>query len=132
MWADPEQGKKYLREYGPKWRAANKEKCRKYSRDYYRRNADLQKKRHYLYMLKRRFGTAAAETYEEMLAAQENACLICLTPFDKKRPAVDHNHATNRLRGLLCSNCNTALGLLKDSRKMLMNAISYLEVFDAA
>jgi hypothetical protein len=41
-------------------------------------------------------------------------------------------HATNRLRGLLCSNCNTALGLLKDSRKMLMNAISYLEVFDAA
>lgn len=122
----------YLREYGPKWRAANKEKCRKYSRDYYQRNKGLQKHRHYLYMLRRNHGDAAAETYDEMLAAQENACLICCAPFGKKRPAVDHGHKTGQLRGLLCSNCNTALGLLKDNKKILLNAVSYLEAFDAA
>ena len=40
---------------------------------------------------------------------------------------VDHDHKTGAVRGLLCHNCNRALGLLQDSKENLMNCLSYLE-----
>jgi len=40
---------------------------------------------------------------------------------------LDHNHKTNKYRGILCHNCNTALGLLKDSVRILKKAIQYLK-----
>ena len=44
------------------------------------------------------------------------------------RLAVDHNHKTGRVRGILCSFCNTALGKFDDSVGLLARAIEYLEV----
>lgn len=40
--------------------------------------------------------------------------------------AVDHDHATNRVRGILCSNCNRGIGLLGDSPEIINKAIDYL------
>jgi Recombination endonuclease VII len=40
--------------------------------------------------------------------------------------AVDHDHATGKVRGLLCHTCNVALGLLQDSPGLLANALSYV------
>ena len=45
----------------------------------------------------------------------------------KMKLVVDHCHATGTVRGLLCHNCNRALGLLHDNTEVLLNAIKYLE-----
>ncbi len=41
---------------------------------------------------------------------------------------VDHDHQTGFVRGLLCRDCNAALGLFKDSQEILERAIGYLEI----
>ena len=68
------------------------------------------------------------EDYNVLFEKQHGCCAICnrhQTEF-KKRLAIDHCHTTNIIRGLLCSSCNTALGLLKDNTNSLQNAIEYL------
>lgn len=42
-------------------------------------------------------------------------------------PMVDHDHVTGTIRGLLCSKCNTLLGMAKDNIAILENAIKYLK-----
>jgi hypothetical protein len=44
-----------------------------------------------------------------------------------QRLAIDHDHKTNKVRGLLCSKCNTVLGYVADDSKRLRNAAKYLE-----
>lgn len=69
-------------------------------------------------------------SYAEMLAEQEGKCAICRCILNSSRYtklAVDHCHKTGRVRSLLCTNCNTALGLMKDSPDRLKAAASYLE-----
>lgn len=79
-----------------------------------------------------KFGISLAE-YGEMLVAQGGKCAICDQPEmqlrggNKKSLAVDHDHATGKIRGLLCSDCNTGIGKLKDDRNVLLSAIQYLD-----
>jgi hypothetical protein len=77
--------------------------------------------------LKRQYEITVDE-YNEMLANQHGVCAICNTTcpsFDNL--AVDHNHATGKVRGLLCKPCNTGLGAFKDRPDLLNLAIIYLE-----
>ncbi|MEV7885418.1 endonuclease VII domain-containing protein [Streptomyces sp. NPDC002817] len=73
--------------------------------------------------LKRRYGMTEAE-YDELVASQKGLCVICL-----KAPAVhvDHCHKTGRVRGVLCFNCNSGLGLLRDDPEAMSRAADYLE-----
>jgi hypothetical protein len=65
------------------------------------------------------------EKVEEVLAV--GVCEICnQTAPAHKRHAIDHCHTTGKIRGLLCDNCNKALGLFQDSPTLLNNAIQYL------
>jgi fructose-1,6-bisphosphatase len=66
--------------------------------------------------LKRNFGITLAE-YDQMLEDQHGICAICggVNP-DGKRLAVDHDHETGKVRGLLCTSCNTRLGFLEIHR----------------
>jgi hypothetical protein len=79
--------------------------------------------------LKAKYGITQAK-YDEMLAAQGGRCAICKgTDFGRKRDsffAVDHDHATGSVRGLLCRGCNHLLGVAKDSVAILESAIAYL------
>ncbi|MEU9285576.1 endonuclease VII domain-containing protein [Streptomyces sp. NPDC048275] len=61
---------------------------------------------------------------DEMIASQEGLCAICW-----KAPAVqvDHCHETGRVRGVLCFNCNSGLGLLRDDPEAAYRAADYLE-----
>lgn len=67
------------------------------------------------------------DQYDFMLKQQGGVCLICKVPHHAEHPlVVDHNHVTMKVRGLLCSNCNTGIGLLGDNIHLLQNAIAYL------
>jgi hypothetical protein len=79
------------------------------------------------YALKRRYGISVND-YEELLKLQDFKCKICGTDKCKsgRNFAVDHDHITGRVRGLLCSACNQGLGNFKDSPELLQKAIKYL------
>ncbi len=63
-----------------------------------------------------------------MIIDQENKCAICKDEFENTRDAhLDHNHKTGISRLVLCSNCNTGLGLFKDNIELLQVAIQYLK-----
>lgn len=68
------------------------------------------------------------EQYAARLEEQGNRCAICRTdsPGAGKSWHVDHDHETNRIRGLLCNNCNHGLGKFKDDPARLQAAITYL------
>jgi hypothetical protein len=76
--------------------------------------------------------TITEEEYLQMVKAQEGVCAICGNPETASkgeivnRLAVDHDHSTGVIRGLLCRHCNTALGLFKDSLTRLQAATVYL------
>ena len=69
------------------------------------------------------------ELYEERLADQGNLCAICGTdtPGGKGQFHADHDHETNQPRGVLCHNCNIALGNFRDNPEILRAAVEYLE-----
>ena len=78
--------------------------------------------------LKAKYGITAAQ-YDQMLEAQGHGCAICKRCECKsgKALAVDHSHETGKVRGVLCGDCNKALGLLGDSSELLTRAARYLE-----
>ena len=63
--------------------------------------------------------------YQAMLRDQNGKCAICFEDMEKVH--VDHNHETKKVRGLLCRDCNVALGIFKDSSRLLRNAAAYLD-----
>ena len=66
--------------------------------------------------------------YDKLFAAQNGICVICGNPPNGRNLCVDHNHITGEVRGLLCRNCNSALGLFGDSLDILVTAAEYLRV----
>ena len=86
------------------------------------------------YILQRTFGITIGE-YKALLELQSNACAICKKAnrtdshngLRKKQLGVDHDHKTGSVRGLLCNDCNRAIGLLRDSAELLRKAANYLD-----
>jgi hypothetical protein len=106
----------------------DKEAGRKYHEAYGKKHRDrITAKRHGL----------SLEDYQDLLIKQHGVCAICLKPevtvhgsSKKVQPlSIDHDHITNKVRGLLCSKCNTAVGLLDNSCERAQALIAYLERF---
>ena len=77
------------------------------------------------------------DQYVDKLQAQNFVCAICGEgetardrAGDARQLAVDHCHRTGKIRGLLCSNCNLALGHFKDQKARLLSALVYLETYN--
>jgi SNF2 family DNA or RNA helicase len=82
------------------------------------------------YTLMRYYGITLEE-YNRRLEEQNFKCALCLREHDPDgshhdRLDVDHDHATDKVRGLLCQKCNKGIGLLGDSPEILQKAIEYL------
>jgi hypothetical protein len=79
-----------------------------------------QRERHLRYA----YGITSVE-FNEMLQAQDRKCAIC--GCGDKKLCVDHCHVDNVIRGLLCRDCNAAIGLLRESPSVIRAAALYLE-----
>lgn len=82
---------------------------------------------------KEKFGITL-DDYEQMLKQQSGVCAICAQTESRKTEsgrdrwlAVDHNHATGKVRALLCGACNTSIGAMKEDPARLRKAAEYLE-----
>lgn len=68
------------------------------------------------------------EDFESLLEQQDGRCAICSSVLQK--PCIDHCHSTSKVRGILCQNCNTGLGMFNDSPSNLRKAADYIEKAD--
>lgn len=111
----------------PNGRKHLSDRCKKcklaYEKQRYQKNP--QQKR--LDTLRRKYSLSEQELFA-LNARAKGACEICLRPFTQS-PNVDHCHCTKKVRGLLCANCNTLLGLAHDSVSTLASAIQYLSKY---
>lgn len=79
--------------------------------------------------LRRKFGLTVVE-YNSILESQGGVCAICgVPPKPTRQHAVDHDHTTGRIRGVLCGICNIELGRIRDDRNWLLRAAEYLQRF---
>ena len=77
--------------------------------------------------LKERYGLSERD-YKRMWREQRGKCCICKKKFpNESQGCVDHDHRTHKVRGLLCRECNLALGLFKDDPKRTSEATKYLK-----
>ena len=114
------------------YRAANRERLNAQSRKRLASDPEARKK-NTAGVRRWRFGVTQ-EQYEEMVAAQQGLCAICGNPETYRNPsgdvktlAVDHDHVTGRVRELLCSACNKALGLFRDDPDRMIAAAKYVQ-----
>jgi hypothetical protein len=108
------------------YRAANREKLNARSRAYTAAHPSRQlaTQRAYKYGL-------SADAFEALRAAQQNKCAICRMEFssEPRQTHVDHDHATGKVRALLCEPCNHGLGNFKESETTLLAAVEYLQKY---
>jgi Recombination endonuclease VII len=79
--------------------------------------------------LKRNYGITVAQ-YDAMFTAQGGVCAICAESVEGSLH-VDHDHTTDAVRGLLCGNCNTAIGLFQEDAARMAAGAAYLERYRA-
>ena len=130
------QSKKYYQNHRQKilgqvknWRQNNLEKDKKNKREYFKRIRKQTKNRDLI----RLYGISYDE-YCNLCFQQKNKCAICGKQITSKLNIpkslvgyVDHNHQTNKIRGILCASCNLGLGAFRDNPKYLKLAIKYLK-----
>ena len=110
-WSANNKGK--VQAANKKWREKNKEKVR-----------GIGQRSH----LRKKYGMTK-EDYAAILEKQGGACAICGTQewqSKGKRPVIDHDHKTGKTRGILCHNCNVALGLLGEDIPRIESMIAYI------
>jgi|GEM_PF-2199944 len=84
--------------------------------------------------IKKHYSVDGLEGYERLVTEKGNKCEICkeekiaLSPdrTQKRQLSIDHCHKTGKVRGILCKQCNSALGFFKDNVEFLQAAIDYL------
>lgn len=124
---DPERQREANRATASRWRADNREKAKENSRAWKTANPE----RVAAHARKARYGISQ-EQYDEMVMRQRGLCAICGHADPKRALSVDHNHATGRVRALLCNACNRGIGLLEDNADRLEAAAAYLKEHDGS
>lgn len=122
-----------IKAYQKEWKAKNREAIKAYNKPYqdkYRMRTEVQQATRVRH-LKKYYKMTPTE-FNALWELQDGKCAICeskMKPMGRAKDAVaiDHNHQTNQVRGLLCRGCNHGIGCLKDSPEVLRNAAKYLD-----
>jgi predicted RNA-binding Zn-ribbon protein involved in translation (DUF1610 family) len=79
-------------------------------------------------IMRKQYGISTQQ-FAELLEFQGGGCAICAKPIEniRRRMNIDHDHETNKVRGILCTGCNTGIGHLGDNIEGLKRALYYLE-----
>jgi len=112
------------------WQKRNPEKVRQSKRAEYRRHRERYIEHSRRHALKKQYGITL-EDYGRVLADQGGGCAVCGERPKKFRLAVDHDHTTGVVRGLLCVKCNTTIGKM-ETLEWLVCALTYLRRHNAA
>ena len=103
-----------------------REKARQYRADHHEKYSQYNHRAG----LKRKYDLIPEE-YATMLASQNGVCAVCgQANIEGRKLGVDHNHQTNKIRGLLCNKCNQVLGLVDEDRDILGALSSYLRDYE--
>lgn len=108
------------------YRLKNREKINRKLREYYRDHINESKDSN----LRRNYGISF-EKYNELFISQNGVCLICSKPeiIKNRTLCVDHCHEDGKVRGLLCSKCNQAIGLFEENPLIFKKAVEYLSKY---
>jgi hypothetical protein len=125
---------------GKNYKDGRRGTCKKchtsYTINYYNNNPDkkdAKNKMNTFYKPNYLFHNITKEKYDEMLKMYDGKCHSCK---DRDAKAIDHDHACCKngkgscgkcVRGILCNQCNTALGLLQDSRQKIISLLEYIK-----
>lgn len=121
------KNKERIRERRKIYNTINKERLSKQQKKFYIENPER------VNAVRRKcvYGISDNE-FKDLIKSQNDLCCICKkvmgNTFDR---VVDHDHKTNKVRGLLCRKCNCALGLFGDDQEKLKSALVYLERFNS-
>lgn len=102
------------------WELKNKERALELRRAHYQRKGRDT-------VFRRKYGISLADR-DALAVEQGNACAGCRSEFSlTATPRIDHAHGDGHVRGLLCHQCNVAIGLLKDDPARLRRLADYIE-----
>jgi hypothetical protein len=117
----------HRKEWYREWHKLHPGRRAEYSRKFHESHPGA----HHFAQLKYAYGLEDAEQlYANLFLQQKGRCALCSSrePGGKFQFfCLDHDHRTGRVRGLLCADCNVALGRFKDNFKVLEKAIQYLK-----
>ena len=123
---------KQLRQRNPAFAERQRENCRRWSRKFPERIKEINfrwvtKNKERVRQTKRKWGLAkyglTVEGYDRIYKKQRGRCVIC---GKRQKLHVDHDHLTNKVRGLLCFRCNYGLGWWSEDISRMKRAIVYL------
>lgn len=106
-----------------KWVTENRDKTAMYEKTYLNKEPNRRADKH----LKRMYGITTNDR-DKLFEEQGKVCAICKSPnpSDKKGWCVDHDHISEKIRGVLCGKCNSGLGYFNENIAILTTAIEYL------
>jgi hypothetical protein len=128
--------------YNKQWRTENKEKLKKQKKKYNNKHKKERKnyleknkenfkevRRKYYQTVKFKKYNITKEEYVELFNKQNGRCNICGTHQSELKIAlaIDHDHVTKKIRGLLCMKCNRGIGFFNDNTNFLLKAIEHLK-----
>jgi len=121
-----QKNKDKIKERNKKWYNEHKDymkpRMKKYSHDYYQQHIEEIKEYH----ITRLYGLSLSE-FNAILEQQDYKCAICGKPLEnRKNVHIDHDHETQRVRGVLCGSCNMGIGQFGDNPSVVHKAYKYL------
>lgn len=115
------------RAYDATYRKANTARIKVRNAMWYVANREQRRAYNKRYKLRQKYGLTVSD-WEALFAQQQYRCAGCksVLPHNKRGWATDHDHATGKIRGILCSPCNSALGYARDDVNRLLGLVAYL------